>query len=99
VAEPVFLCPDARRTLLPIGTTFVSRYSKYWGGEGSKLSRDRWRWEVTVRGYNGAGGYWIDEALKWDSTGQVHSLGSRSLSLADSLELEEVYAKGGAADA
>jgi hypothetical protein len=78
---------------LPIGTHFVLRYSEWWGSDepGAVLSRDRWRIEARVDGYNGGGGYWITELWKWDRDGKLHHKQPRTLSYGESRELEAAY--------
>lgn len=46
-----------------------------------------WEWFVEINGFNGAGGLWITEVLKWHNSGATHSTQPRTLSYEDSAKL------------
>lgn len=82
--------------VIEIGSHFIAGYTKGWGSDepGAILSPDRWRVEIVVDGYNGAGGYWIREIWKWDRCGGTHHEQPRSLSFEGSRELERIFQGG-----
>jgi len=84
---------------IPIGERFVSGYSNWWGSDepDAVLSRDRYRIETEVIGYNGAGGYWVREHWLWDRSGDTMRVQPRSLGVTESRALEDTFAKGAGA--
>jgi len=78
-----------REECLPIGFRALSKQSD--GYTMPSLTGDKllwWDWYTTIKGYNGSGGYWVEDELCW-STGGVHSTTIRTLSWEDSRQLED----------
>lgn len=75
-----------RPECLDIGERHLSHQSGVW--KGIRSGADQW-WNTftTIKGYNGAGGYWVEEELCW-SAGGTHSRAIRSLSAEESRHLE-----------
>ncbi len=75
-----------RDECLPIGTRALSKQSGGWKSHVD--GRDLWwNWFTTIKGYNGAGGYWVVDELCW-SSGGIHSTQPRTLSWEESRKLE-----------
>jgi hypothetical protein len=76
-----------RDECLPIGFRALSKQSGTWDSITGDGSKRWWNWYTTIKGYNGAGGYWVLEELCWN-TGGVHSTQPRTLSWEESRKLE-----------
>jgi hypothetical protein len=77
-----------RQECFAIGERYLSKQSETYtmpSLTGDKLHW--WNWFTTIKGYNGSGGYWVEEELCWN-TGGVHSKSIRTLSWEDSRKLE-----------
>lgn len=75
-----------RPEMLDIGERHLSKQSGTWPGAYGGPEQ-WWNWFTTIKGYNGAGGYWVEDELCW-SSGGTHSRSSRSLSAEESRQLE-----------
>lgn len=76
-----------RDECLPIGFRALSKQSDGYKMPSFDDKLRWWNWFTTIKGYNGAGGYWVLEELCWN-TGGTHSTQPRSLSWEESRELE-----------
>lgn len=73
---------------LPIGFRALSKQSE--GYTMPSLTGDKlhwWDWYTTIKGYNGAGGYWVEDEVCWNS-GACHHRDIRTLSWDESRQLE-----------
>ena len=79
-----------RPECLDIGTRHISKQTKSWKWNGE----DRW-WNVftTIKGYNGAGGYWVEDEWCWNGNPQVVRSDIRTLSAEQSRELDSDIAR------
>lgn len=75
-----------RPECLEIGTRALFKQSGSWKSHLDEREQ-WWNWFATIKGYNGAGGYWIEQELCW-SSGGTHTKISRSLSWEESRDLE-----------
>lgn len=71
---------------LPIGFRALSKQSGTYTMFDDRLRW--WDWYTTIKGYNGAGGYWVEDEVCWNTTGGCHHTDIRTLSWEESRQLE-----------
>lgn len=97
MSEPLMLCADENR-----GLEMGKRYEWFRSAEWNNLSgvgTNCWVVYVEPKGWNGSGGYWIDEIWTWRNDGCTHHIQPRSLSREKSIQLEAAIAKAEGRDA
>ena len=74
---------------LQTGTRYYWKRSNGWDwtNPGGSVTRHWWEYFIEPTGLNGAGGMWVLEWMKWNTSGFEWKPQSRSLSLEESLEV------------
>lgn len=76
-----------RDECLPIGFRALSKQSDGYKMPSFDDKLRWWDWFTTIKGYNGAGGYWVEDEVCW-SSGACHHRDIRTLSWEESRQLE-----------